>query len=224
MEKIDLHIHTAYSDGNPSINKAIKTAREKNLTYLAITDHFTTSWKQSIIDTVNFENFGQYIAGIKKERESARFNCLVGIEIDMGSNWADIKRFPFNQFELLLFEYVDSIVTLKRLCELIQELEIKPIKALAHNSYVKMANMEMFSSLLVENNIYFELNSRYITHPDNNLITRLKILKDHGITFTIGSDAHIESRIGDTKAAVAILEKIDGFENVIDLSFVKFNL
>ena len=60
MDKFDLHIHTTYSDGDPSIRDAIQAARAKNLTYLAITDHFTTSWKQSIIDTISFNNFEQY--------------------------------------------------------------------------------------------------------------------------------------------------------------------
>ena len=215
MHNFDLHIHTTYSDGNPSIKDAIQAARAKNLTYLAITDHFTTTWKKFIIKTISFNNFEHYIAEIKKERELAGFNCLIGIEIDIGSNWNNIIQIPFNQFEILLFEYVDSIITLEKLGSLIQELEIKPITALAHNSYFKMANLEKFASLLVDNNIYFELNSRYITQKDESLIQKIKILKDYGVKFTLGSDAHSLRRIGDITASLSILERIHGFENVI---------
>jgi len=42
MIKIDLHVHTRYSDGNGSIDQVIKIARMKGLNAIAITDHDTT--------------------------------------------------------------------------------------------------------------------------------------------------------------------------------------
>lgn len=221
MEKFDLHVHTTYSDGNSSVKEAIQVAQAKNLIFLAITDHFTTTWKQSVIDTIDQNNFEVYRQAIIKERELARYNCLIGIEIDAGSNFNAIRQIPFNQFEIVLFEYVDSIVTLEKLESLIQELELPSITALAHNTYFKLANLEKLSTILVKNNIYFEVNSRYLSHFDSNAINRLKILKDHGVKFTIGSDAHDKTRIGDTDLALSLLEQIDGVENLIDLSDYK---
>lgn len=217
MENIDLHVHTIYSDGNATIREAIQTAKEKRLDYLAISDHFTTSWKGSIMNTINFTNFKKYRNEIKKERECARFNCLIGIEIDMESSLDNIRKIPFDIFEILLFEYVDSIIMLKNIGMLIQELEIKAIVTLAHNSYFKIANLNSFSKLLVENDIYFELNSRYLNRVDQATIQKIIFLKNSGVKFRIGSDAHILSRIGDTSLSIAILEKIDGFDNLIDL-------
>lgn len=39
--KIDLHVHTAYSDGNGTIRQVLETARAKGLDGLAVTDHDT---------------------------------------------------------------------------------------------------------------------------------------------------------------------------------------
>ena len=103
MEKFDLHVHTTYSDGNSSVKEAIQVAQAKNLIFLAITDHFTTTWKQSVIDTIDQNNFEVYRQAIIKERELARYNCLIGIEIDAGSNFNAIRQIPFNQFEIVLF-------------------------------------------------------------------------------------------------------------------------
>jgi histidinol phosphatase-like PHP family hydrolase len=221
MEKMDLHVHTFFSDGNMTVHEAIQTAREKKLASLAITDHFTTSWKQSIVNSVNFKNYDAYEAEIKKERELARFNCLIGLEIDMDSSWSDIKRIPFETFDLILFEYADSIVLLKNIAELLQELKLGAIVALAHNSYFKMANLDYFSKFLLENNVYFELNSRYLNYSDEVAIQRIKLLKNNGVKFTIGSDAHSKTKIGEIANSLSLLEKIDGFDNLIALKNLK---
>ncbi len=222
MEKMDLHVHTFFSDGNMTVHEAIQTAREKKLACLAITDHFTTSWKQSIVSTVNFKNFNAYQAEIKKERESAQYKCLIGLEIDMDSSWNDIKRIPFGTFDLILFEYADSIVLLQNIAGLLHELKFRAIVALAHNSYFKMANLDYFSKFLLENNVYLELNSRYLNYSDEAAIQRIKLLKNNGIKFTIGSDAHSKSQIGEIASSLFLLEKIDGFDNLIELKNLKF--
>ena len=49
-----------------------------------------------------------------------------------------------------------NVLTLKEIADLIKELDIKAITALAHNSYFQRANIEVFSKILVENDIYFE--------------------------------------------------------------------
>jgi DNA polymerase (family 10) len=223
MYKIDLHNHTTYSDGTLTIREVIEIAKMKEISYLAITDHFTTSWKKGIIDPVTFENINQYCSEIREERKRMQVDCLVGLEVDMESSLQDIKRIPFKQFEMLLFEYVDSISILNNVISLIQEFKPTALLALAHNSYIRTANLEKFCNLLIENNIFFELNARYLNPKDGDLINRLKTLKEYGIRFTIGSDAHDKAQIGNTAIVSAILEKIDGFENVIDMKNINFH-
>ena len=217
MEKMDLHVHSHYSDGAMSIKEAIQIAQTKGLSYLAISDHFTTSWKESIINTLKPNNFKFYCDEIRRERVLINFRCLIGIEIDMDSNWNDVLKVPFEWFEIIHFEYVDSMILLQKITSLIQNLKKRPIFTLAHNFYLKIANLEEFSRLLLDNNILFELNSRYFAQLDENSIQGLRFLREKGIQFTIGSDAHELGQIGDTKEVISILRKIEGFQNLIDL-------
>lgn len=224
MDKMDLHVHTTYSDGNVTVEGAIQEAKSKKLSYLAITDHFTTTWKRDVINTLTSPVFEQYWEEIKAERQAAGFKCLIGVEIDAKSHWGDVLTIftRHNIFEIVLFEYVDSIVLLNQIAFLVQELEVKTIIALAHNSYFKMANIEKFSEILVENNIYFELNAAYLNYADQQAIQKLKIMKDNGVRFTLGSDAHVASAIGQVDLSLSILERIDGMQYLIDLSALKF--
>ncbi|MDD1777978.1 MAG: PHP domain-containing protein [Candidatus Helarchaeota archaeon] len=217
LEKMDLHVHTNYSDGAMSIKEAIQVAQTKNLSYLAITDHFTTSWKQSIIKTLKASDFETYRDQIEREREQANFKCLIGLEIDMDSNWDDVLKVPFEWFEIINFEYAESMVLLKKIAVLVPKLKKGSICTLAHNFYFKIANLEEFSKILLDNNICFELNARYLIQFDENSIQRLKFLREKGIQFTIGSDAHEPEKIGKTDEVLSILKKIEGFQNLLDL-------
>ena len=218
----DLHIHTRYSDGMPSVEQAIQVGKAKNLSLIAITDHFTTSWKQSYIDSINESNYEKYIKDIMHQRKVSNFKCLIGIEVDMESKWFDIIKIPYNNFEIILFEYVNSQTSLEQIVELKEKLDLKSILCLAHNFFFQTADIEKFATILSENEIAFELNSSYLGSFDEGSIQRLKILKDNDIKFTLGSDAHDKERIGDVHRSLAILEKIDGMNNLIDIS--KINL
>jgi histidinol phosphatase-like PHP family hydrolase len=217
MGNIDLHMHTKYSDGSATIHEAIHTAKERDLSCIAITDHFTTTWKRAVIKTLKHKHFDSYRDEIISEREAAKFNCLIGIEIDMGSKWKTLITLPFEKFEILLFEYVDSIVILKDLARLIQEFDIQGIKALAHNKYFQRSNLELFAKILVENNIYFEINSSYTSYINKGGLDKLKYLRDAGVKFTVGSDAHNKDRIGHVNRSLALLEKIDGLDRLITI-------
>lgn len=60
----------------------------------------------------------------------------------------------------MLLERVKSMKLLEKTAHTIEGLPNQPIVALAHNSYFKKANINEFANILVEQRIYFELNSR----------------------------------------------------------------
>ncbi len=219
---MDLHVHSQYSDGAMSIKEAIQIAQTKDVSYLAISDHYTTSWKQDVVNTLSPNNFKSYCDEIKRERAQADFKCLIGIEIDMDSSWDDVRKVPFEWFEIIHFEYVESVDALQKIAGLIRTLKTKSIFSLAHNSYFKTANLEQFCTILLNNNICFELNSRYIAQLDEKSIQRLKFLRTKGIRFIIGSDAHEPSSIGKTREVLSILRRIEGFQNLINLQDLTF--
>lgn len=81
--KIDMHVHTAYSDGSTTIRKLIKTSKKKNL-YLAVTDH---NQIQACLDIRKIDKNFKFIPGIEvKTRE--RFDILVYF-----NNIDDLKNF-----------------------------------------------------------------------------------------------------------------------------------
>jgi len=53
LPKLNLHIHSKYSDGRNSISQIVSTALDKGLDYICITDHFTNSWKADVIPNLN---------------------------------------------------------------------------------------------------------------------------------------------------------------------------
>ncbi|NHI92871.1 MAG: PHP domain-containing protein [Candidatus Lokiarchaeota archaeon] len=222
--KFDLHIHTRYSDGISSVKEVINMGIQKKLSLIAITDHFSTSWKQSFIDTINETNFSSYFEEIKRVRKEANYKCMIGIEIDAESNWSDIIMIPYNEFEIILFEYVSTLSFLKQIVEIIEKYEINSLICLAHNFYFQRMDIEKFGNILIENNIFFELNSRYLNQFDEKAIKILKIFKDIGIKFTLGSDAHDIKRIGDVQASVDLLKSIDALDNLINIDQISLTL
>ncbi|MBD3229178.1 MAG: PHP domain-containing protein [Candidatus Lokiarchaeota archaeon] len=135
---IDLHSHSFYSDGGVSISEACSIAKNKKLECLAITDHYTTSWKSNIINHLTIQNIDKYIQEIKYNKNKYNYPLLKGIEIDTQSRFEIIYGIQFNFFDIILLEYVSSIETLEKYINLIHNHLNKfntnkfPIIALAH--------------------------------------------------------------------------------------------
>ncbi|MHA1269065.1 MAG: PHP domain-containing protein [Candidatus Helarchaeota archaeon] len=222
---IDLHIHTIFSDGNNNINEVCKEAKKKKIRIIAITDHYTTGWKSKIINHLRLDNINHYLEEIDKIKENYNLKILKGIEIDMNSNISDIKKIPFNQFDLILLECIKSIETMKNYIAFIrkkshQNSNNSQIIALAHpNIHLYLHNTilkQVFIPYLVKEEIYFELNSRY----SNYFINHKKIINNlisSGVKFTIGSDSHSISRVGDISISYMFLKDLNGMDNLIDM-------
>jgi len=202
-----------------TIREAIQRAKEKELDCIAITDHFSTflsMYKETLVDV----NVNDYIADITRERENARFKCLIGIEIDMGSVRQAILKIPLERFEIILFENVNSLDVLEEVIDLTKNLDPKIVRALAHNSLHEdyKTNVKKLCKILVRNTICFELNSTYL--ENRNTVSQAELLRPlvkRGVTFTIGSDAHHLDGIGNTKRSWAFVEELDACDNVITL-------
>ena len=221
---IDLHIHTVYSDGEATIPEVFEIAFNKKLDCFAISDHFTTSSKQYIINNLSFEKIKTYIKEIKEITPSFSTKCFLGIEIDCESNFKDIKKLPLEEFALIHFEDVFTIQVLEKVCDLIATRQLQGILCLAHpdihlyngpypvdHNFIKTR----LSPLLNKYNIAFELNTRY-TQRWINLKERIQTLIENGVTFSIGSDAHFKYDIGDVLVQYKFLKKIGGLNNLID--------
>ncbi|MHA1384363.1 MAG: PHP domain-containing protein [Candidatus Helarchaeota archaeon] len=220
---IDLHIHTTYSDGQAAIPEVFKVASQKNLDCFAISDHFTTTSKQYIIPTLNLDNIDKYIIEIRDNIKSHSIKCFLGIEIDWESDFGAIEELPLEEFDLINFEDVHSINSLNKICKLIDDRNLKAVFCLAHPNihmydgyYPANLNFvkRQLAPLLLQYNIAFELNSRY-THRWLNLKPRIQALIQEGVIFSIGSDAHFTSDIGEVAKQYEFLDKMGGINNII---------
>ena len=57
MEKIDLHIHSNYSDGSFSIDDLLKNIRVAGLTTFALTDHDTIEGCIEVFDKTTLQKY-----------------------------------------------------------------------------------------------------------------------------------------------------------------------
>ena len=116
--KINLHCHSNYSDGKKSINQIVVKALKIGLDYLAITDHFTNSWKSRVIPTLNsFEKIDNYLEEISNcqhylKLHSKNLQLYKGIEIDLGSSDQFIKHLinpSFSYYLILIYKFIWKI-------------------------------------------------------------------------------------------------------------------
>lgn len=85
MERIDLHIHTDYSDGTHSPQEVVQMAKAAKLRAIAITDHDTMEGWEALGPVEGLE----VIPGIERKAE------WEGIEIHIlgyGADWAELNR------------------------------------------------------------------------------------------------------------------------------------
>ena len=61
---INLHTHSNFSDGKNSIKEIVERALESDLGYIAITDHFTDSWKEWVSKLKNEDKISEYLKEI----------------------------------------------------------------------------------------------------------------------------------------------------------------
>ncbi|MGQ4873525.1 MAG: PHP domain-containing protein [Promethearchaeia archaeon] len=227
--KINLHIHSSFSDGKNSIKQIVKKAVKCNFKYIAITDHFTSSWKSRIIPSLNnSEKIKFYLKIITKhqkalEKANIPMKVLKGIEIDIGSSEKFINSLinP-EKFDLILFEYLEmpeGILFIKKIIDFWKKnytIDDSPIFGLAHfdPSFFIYGGLELLIQFLKDYNIYFEFNSRY---PENYSIKNglfFEKLKEMNIPIALGSDSHSLGRIDDVNELYRVIDSYQLKENL----------
>lgn len=204
--KINLHIHSNYSDGINNIKQIVKKALKLGLDYIAITDHFTNSWKAGIIPTLNsIDKISEYLDEISNYQNYLKENnkklvLYKGIEVDISSSERYIKKFiQIDQFDLVLIEYLqtpESIAFTKNIIRYwknsITNRDDFPILGLAHFDpfYFLHGNLEILIEFLKNYNLYFEFNSSYPQCYSSRNTQFFEKLREHKIPVAIGSDSH----------------------------------
>ncbi len=230
--RINLHIHTKYSDGKNSIEEIVKSALNANLEYIAITDHFSNSWKSNIIPTLNnrekIENYLEEIEIINNQLRENKQKLVVlkGIEIDLSSSHNYISSLiKPNDFDLILFEYLESPEAISFSKNIITNWKVSynetqiPILGLAHfdPSFFIFNDMEVLFSFIAEFNIFLEFNSSYSQYYSTKYTQFFQKIKERMIAVSIGCDSHTLSNVGDIEDPFMAIKNYDLLDNLLTL-------
>ncbi|MHA1689086.1 MAG: PHP domain-containing protein [Promethearchaeota archaeon] len=221
--KINFHIHSIYSDGRFSIRVIIRRALKLKLEYIAITDHFSNSWKCQVIPTLSsHRKIAHYLTTLnhhqKKLKEKGKsLHLYKGIEIDLGSSEEYIRNLINPEdYDLILFEYLETYEGLVLANKLINYWKVNissnsfPLLGLAHFDPFHYMNDTLdkkeFFQFLKSHSIYFEFNSRYPEYYSLKYEDFFKRLKQENILITIGTDSHGLKRLNDYSEPIQMIQ------------------
>ncbi|RLF16398.1 MAG: hypothetical protein DRJ66_03140 [Thermoprotei archaeon] len=226
--KIDLHMHTRYSDGRNTIDEMVRAAAANDLYMIAITDHlFRPFMRPEWLDKAREE--------IEEAMNKYGIHVLYGVEITKPLIEDLSKPIPVTkEVQLVVCEHPvpDHIRDRRRFLEYVLE-GIKRISlnenidVLAHPLNLGRSNVihdfrEIERDFLVEiarvladSNIVVEVMSQmYWWYPHMSIssftehyVEFIKLCKHHGVLFTIGSDAHSVCGVGNVYWSLKVLKR-----------------
>lgn len=215
MIKMDMHLHSNFSDGKNTIEEMAGAAVELGYEQIAFTDHVrrTTGW------------LDEYVAEINRVREKyPSIKIYSGIEakildrcgnIDAQEDFfkkvdivlAAFHRIPKGEGDFLSKEEIlcDKELALNLWYQAFMEvLENKNVHIIAHptailNKYNIDFPLKMKRDIACRagrSGKFFEVNTRYRV-PDDRFFT---LLRDEGVYFSFGSDSHTIRELQESKA------------------------
>ncbi len=229
--KINLHIHSNFSDGKSSIKNIVEKALKLDMDYIAITDHFTNSWKAHVIRSLDCEEkINEYLTELSIHQtnlihNNSKLKLFKGIEVDLESSETFIKELinP-NKFEIILFEYLETIEGISFIEEIINYWKESyhlsndlPIFGLAHfdPSYFIYGALDTLMELLKENNIYFEFNARYPEFFSQKYKIFYEELKKRKLPILIGCDSHNTRKLDDIDELIEMIKFYELEDNLM---------
>lgn len=227
----DFHTHTTYSHGKGSILDNAVSAKEKGLKGITISDHGFShpafGMKRKKLDKMK--------ADCENAEKETGIKVKLGIESNLLgiSGKIDVKEKDYEKLDMILagvhrfilydgikewfklfgsnfctnaFKKQASASLIKRNTEVyINAIKNNPIDILTHVNYLVFADAVEVAKVCADYGTYFEINTKKIHLSDEEW---LKVI-DTNVNFVIDSDAHTPSRVGDTRLADELFERID---------------
>ncbi|MFH0749054.1 MAG: PHP domain-containing protein [Candidatus Bathyarchaeota archaeon] len=226
LKKIDLHIHTTFSDGACSIEQIMSLPVVKNLQIIAITDHYCEFL--FLTNRMTKHSLSKYLPILEN------FNLLKGIEVDiLDDGLVAISRASLFMFDVVigglhsvcginLWNDFTSILNPSKYMEtlrvaLIKAMESKKLDIIAHitrlpetlhSEHSKLFTDDWIESVVKsasDNNVAIELSGAWKI-PDERFITKCL---NYGVKMSLGSDAHTCKMIGKTGYGVEMWKRLD---------------
>jgi putative hydrolase len=220
----DYHTHTLYSHGKGTIEENVLEARKKGLKELAITDHGPGHFLYGV-SVQNLSKMRKEVDRLNGKYPDIR--VLLGLEANVISieGELDVDQRILSMLDILLAGYHFGAVpaTLRdgyhihfkniagrwtgcaRVREnntraLIAAINRYPVKIITHPGAKADIDTGMLARAAAEKGVALEINSshRFMTED------YVRIAKQEGAKFVLGSDAHTPQRVGDVKAAFEV--------------------
>ena len=221
LARMNLHIHSTYSDGNSSISRIMKKVSNLNLDFIAITDHFSDSWKKNLIPTLDskdkIDSYLREISDAQNQLEKSDNNLTVlkGVEIDLGSSLKYINRLiDPSRFDLILFEYLETPQSIGFVKNILnswkrrQGSKTQPLLGLAHfdPSNFIYGDLNLLAGFLNDFQVYFEFNSRYSQFYSAKYERFFNKLSQYKIPVAVGCDSHTLNRLNKVSEPLEMIE------------------
>lgn len=221
LARMNLHIHSTYSDGNSDIFKIVEKTSNLNLDFIAITDHFSDSWKANVIPTLDSEDkIDAYLRDISEaqnylKKSEKTLKVLKGIEIDLGSSLQYIDRLiDPSQFDLILFEYLETPQSIGFVKNILngwnqnRSYEKFPFLGLAHfdPSHFIYGDLSLLTGFLSDYQIHFEFNSRYSQFYSIKFERFFNRIKEEKIPVAVGCDSHSLNRLNKVSEPIEMIK------------------
>ncbi len=218
--KLNLHIHSKYSDGRNSIEEIVNSALKKDLDYICITDHFTDSWKADHIPNLNnIDKIKRYLEDLSRCKdflvnENKKLTLFKGIEIDLSSSEKFIiNNIVPNKYDFILFEYLESFEGIAFVKKILNFWKKKynsdfPLIGLAHfdPSFFITRGLDVLLEFLKEYDVIVEFNSSYPQFYSPKYDIFFNKLKEKYIKVSIGCDSHHISSLNDIESPQKMIE------------------
>ncbi|MCK4588916.1 MAG: DNA polymerase/3'-5' exonuclease PolX [Nanoarchaeota archaeon] len=209
----DFQMHTQFSDGNNTIEEMAKTAKALGHKVIAITDHMGPL---KITHALDQRKLKKYIRAIKQARKKVKgIKILIGAEVDLNKDGDLTATKPMlKELDFVLvgihsaFRQSEQVMT-KRI---LHAFENYPINALAHPTGRLINtrpgyrfNLEKVFQAAKDKGIFLEINA-YPERLDLNG-ELVKIAKDIGCKFCIGTDSHNQDQLRFIQLGIAMARR-----------------
>ncbi len=220
----DYHTHTLYSHGKGTIEDNVLEARRKGLKEIAITDHGPGHYLYGVTE--------KNLVGMRKEvdRLNGKYQdirVLLGVEANVISmdGKLDVDRNILSMLDILLVgfhfgalpatlrdgynihirnfagRWIDSDrVRAGNTQALIKAMGKYPVKIITHPGAKADIDTVVLARAAAVRGTALEINSshRYMT------VEYVRLAREEGARFVLGSDAHTPKRVGDVRAAIEV--------------------
>ena len=227
----DFHTHTTYSHGKGSIMENALSAKEKGLKGIAITDHGFSHPAFGM----RRRKLYQMRSDCEQATAQTGVKVLLGIESNLlgASGKTDVKTSDYEYLDVFLagvhrfilyenlgewfklfganfctvtFKKNPSDKLIKRNTKVyINAIKNNPIDVLTHLNYLVFADAVEVAKACADYGTYLEINTKKIHLSDEEW---QKVI-DTNVKFVVDSDAHSPSRVGDTRLAEELFERVD---------------